>query len=156
MTSANPSTAIPASDMRAMPAATARSKTATALSASRHVEHFAPEAEVDADIDQNGPPQRGCGGEHDRTLHNEQNGEEEREQTGNADQYAIIESEGIDLVLVRVGLPQIDLRKLVGAQLGDQRDDGAGIERDAENIGSAAFLSHRTVAGRWCDGRNAR
>ena len=127
-----------------------------ALGAGRHVEHLAPEAEVDADIDQHRPAERRGGREHDRAFDHEQNGEEEREQTGDADDDAVIERERVDLVLVGVRLPQIDLRQLVGAQLGDQRDDGAGIERDAENVGAGAFLPHRPVARRRRDGGDAR
>ena len=101
-----------------------------ALGAGRHVEHLAPEAEVDADIDQHRPAERGGGRKHHRALDHEQDGEEQRQQAGDADDDAVVEREGVDLVLVGVGLPQIDLRQLVGAQFGDEGDDGAGIERD--------------------------
>ena len=62
----------------------------------------------------------------------------------------------VDLVLVGVGLPQIELRQLVGAQFGDEGDDGAGIERDAEDVGGRALLPLRPVAGRRRDGDDAR
>ena len=127
-----------------------------ALGASRHVEDFAPEAEVDADIDQHRPAECGGGRKHDRALHHEQDREEQREQTGDADDDAVVQGEGIDLVLVGVGLPQIDLRQLVGAEFGDEGDDRAGVERNAENIRGRTLLTHRTIAGRGRDGRNAR
>ena len=127
-----------------------------AFGAGRHVEHFAPEAEVDADIDQYGPAECGCGRKHDRAFHDEEDREKQREQTSDADDDAVIQSEGIDLVLVRVGLPQIDLRKFVGTQFGNEGDYGARVERDAKYIGGRAFLTDGTIAGRGCDGRDAR
>ena len=76
-----------------------------------HVEHLAPEAEVDADVDQHRPAERRGGGEHHAALHHEQDGEEQREQAGDADDDAVVEREAVDLVLVGVGLPQIELRQ---------------------------------------------
>ena len=127
-----------------------------ALGVVRHVEHLAPEAEVDADIDQHRPGQRGGGRKHDRALHHEQNGEHEGQKSGDADHDALVERERVDLVLVGVGLPQIELRQLVGAQFRDEGDDGAGIERDAEDVGGGALLPLGTVAGRRRDGGDAR
>ncbi len=127
-----------------------------ALGAGRHVEHLAPETEIDADVNQHRPAERGGGREHHRALHHEQNGEEQRQQSGDADDDAVIEREGIDLVLVGVRLPQINLRQLVGAQFGDEGDDGAGVERDAENVGGGALLAHRAVAGRRRDAGEPR
>ena len=124
--------------------------------AGAEVEDLAPEAEVDADVDQHGPAERGGCGEHHRALHDEQDGQEQREQAGDADDDAVVKREGVDLVLVGVGVPQIDLRQLVGAQFGDEGDDGAGIERDAENIGGGRVLPFRPVAGRRRDVDDAR
>ena len=107
-----------------------------ALGARRHVEHLAPEAEIDADIDQHRPAERGGGREHHAALDHEQDGEEQRQQAGDADDDALIERERIDLVLVGVGLPQIELRQIGRAQFGDEGDHGAGIERDAEHVGA--------------------
>jgi hypothetical protein len=76
-----------------------------ALGAGRHVEHLAPESEVDADIDEHRPAERGGGREHHRTLDHEQDGEEQRQQSGDADDDAVIQREGVDLVLVGVRLP---------------------------------------------------
>jgi hypothetical protein len=52
--------------------------------------------------------------------------------------------------------PQIELRQFIGAQFGDEGDDGAGIERDAEDVGGRAFLALGAVAGRRRDGGDAR
>ena len=117
-----------------------------ALGAGRHVEHLAPESEIDADINEHRPAERGGGGEHHRALDHEQNGQEQRQEAGNADDDAVIQGEGIDLVFVGVGLPQIYLRQLIGAQFGDESDDRAGVERDAKNVGGRRLLPHRTVA----------
>ena len=123
--------------------------------ARRHVEHFGPEAEIDADIDQHRPAERGSGREHHAAFDHEQDGQEQRQQAGNADDDALIERQRIDFVLIGVGLPQIDLRQVVGAKLGDIGDYGAGIERDAED--SAVGLSGvRRIAGRRGDGDDAR
>ena len=127
-----------------------------ALGARRYVEHLAPEAEVDADIDQHRPAERGGGRKHHAALDHEQDGEEQREQAGDADDDAVVEREAVDLVLVGVRLPQIELRQAVGAQFGDEGDDGAGIERDAENVGGGAVLPFGPVAGARRDGDDAR
>ena len=122
----------------------------------RHVEHLAPEAEIDADIDQHRPGQRGGGGKHDAALDHEQDGQHQRQQAGNADHDALVQRERVDLVLVGVRFPQIELRQFVGAQFRDKGDDGAGIERDAEDVRGRALLPFRTVAGRRRDGGDAR
>ena len=114
-----------------------------AFGARRHVEDLWPESEIDADIDQHRPAERGRGREHDAAFDHEQDGQEQRQQAGNADDDALIERERIELVLVGVGLPQIELRQIVGAQFGDEGDHGAGIERDAVNVGVAAVLALR-------------
>ena len=117
-----------------------------ALGVGGEVEHLAPESEVGADIGEHRPAERGGGGKHHRALHDEQDGEEQREQARDADDDAVVERERVDLVLVGVGLPQIELRQPVGAQLHHVGDDRAGIERDAEDVGARAVLSFR--AGR--------
>ena len=127
-----------------------------ALGARRHVEHLVPEAEVDADIDQHRPAERGRGREHHAAFDHEQDGQEQRQQAGNADDDALVERERIDLVLVGVGLPQIELRQFGGAQFGDEGDHGAGIERDAENVGVGAVLRFGRIAGRRRDVDDAR
>ncbi len=51
-------------------------------------EHLPPEAEVDADIDEHGPGERGGGGKDHRPAHDEHDRQEKREQPGDADQDA--------------------------------------------------------------------
>ena len=118
-----------------------------ALGARRHVEHLAPEAEVDADIDQHRPAERRGGREHDAAFHHEQDREEQRQQSGDADHDALVEGERIDLVLVGVRLPEIELRQVRRAQFGDEGDHRAGIERDAEDVRGRALLAFRRIAG---------
>ena len=118
------------------------------LRAGRHVEHFAPEAEIDADIDQHGPAQRRGGREHDRALHHEQDGQEQRQQAGDADDDAVVERQAVDLVLVGFGLPQIELRQLVVPQFEHVGHHAAGIERDAEDVGGGAVLALGPFAAR--------
>ena len=127
-----------------------------ALGARRHVEHLAPEAEVDADVDQHRPAERRGRREHHAALDHEQNGQEQRQQPGDADDDAVVEREAVDLVLVGVGLPQIELRQAVGAKLGDVGDHGAGIERDAVDVGGGAVLLLGPLAGARRDGDDAR
>ena len=124
--------------------------------AGRHVEHLAPESEVDADVDQHRPAQRGGGGKHHAALDHEQDGQEQRQQAGDADDDAVIEGEAVDLVLVGVGLPQIELRQLVGAHLRDIGDHRAGIEGDAEDVGGGAVIAVRPVARAGGDVDDAR
>ena len=127
-----------------------------ALGARRHVEHLAPEAEVDADVDQHRPAERGGGRKHHAALDHEQDGQEQRQQSGDADDDAVVEREAVDLVLVGVGLPQIELRQPVGAQLGDVGDHRAGIERDAVDVGGGAVLLLGPLARARRDGDDAR
>ncbi len=68
-------------------------RTPDAFGAGRHVEHLAPETEVDADVDQHRPAQCGGGGKHHAAFDHEQDGEEERKQSGNADDDTVVERE---------------------------------------------------------------
>ena len=117
------------------------------LGARRHVEHLGPKSKVDADIDQHRPAQRGSGREHHAAFDDEQDGQEEREQAGDADDDALVERERIDLVLVRVGFPQIELRQVGRAQFGDEGNDGAGVEGNPVNVGARVRLQFGRVAG---------
>ena len=98
-------------------------------------EHLPPEAEVDADIDEHRPGERGGGGKDHRPAHDEHDRQEEREQARDADQDALVEREAGRLVLEGVRLPQIELRQRGGAQLGDIGHGRAGVERQAEHVG---------------------
>ena len=69
-------------------------------------------------------------------------------QAGDADDDALIERERIELVFVGVGLPQIELRQVIGTQFGDEGNHGAGIERDAVNVGIGAVLPLWRIARR--------
>ena len=103
-------------------------------------EHFPPEAEVDADVGEHGPGQRGGGGEDDRAAHDEHDRQEKREQAGDADQDAFVEREAGGLVLEGVGLPQIELRQRRRAQFGDIGHGRSGIERQPEHVGVGVVL----------------
>ncbi len=108
--------------------------------AGQDVDHPVPEAEVDAEIDQHRPCQR-CGRrEHRRTLDDEDDRQEQREQAGDAEHDAAVERIAVHRVLVGIGVPQIELRQRVGAKLGDEGDHRAGIEGDAEDIRFLAVL----------------
>ena len=67
-------------------------------------------------------------------------GQEHREQAGNAEHDAAIEREGVDRILVGVRFPEIDLRQFGRRQFGDEGDDRAGVERDAEDVRLVARL----------------
>ena len=127
-----------------------------ALGARRHVEHLAPESEIDADINQHRPAERGGGGEHDAAFDHEQDGQEQRQQSGNADDDAVIERQRIDFVLEGIRLPQIKLRQIRAAQFGDERDHRSRIERDAKNVGGRIVQAFRRIAGRRRDVDDAR
>ncbi len=68
------------------------------------------EAEIDAGIGQHRPGERRRGREDQRSLHDEDDGEEQRQQPGDADDDALVEGQAVDLLLVGVGVPQVDLR----------------------------------------------
>ena len=129
--------------------------TPDALGARRHVEHLAPEAEVDADVDQHRPAERRGRRKHHAALDHEQDGQEQCQQSGDADDDAVVERKAVDLVLVGVGLPQVELRQPVGAQLCDVGDDRAWIERDAVDVGGGAVLLLRPLARARRDGDDA-
>jgi hypothetical protein len=116
------------------------------LGVRRQREHLAPEAEVDPDIDKHRPAERGGGREHDAALHDEQDSQEQRQQSGNPDHDAVVERDAVDLVLVGFGLPQIELVELVPAHLQHVGHDAAGIEGDAEDIGGGAVLTVGALA----------
>ncbi len=118
------------------------------LRVGREREHLAPEAEVDADIDQHRPAECGGGREHDRAFHHEQDGQEQRQEAGDADDDAVVERDAVDLVLVGFRLPQIELVELVAAQLEHVGHHRAGIERDAEDVGGGAVLPVGPLAAR--------
>jgi hypothetical protein len=98
-------------------------------------------AEVDADIAEHGPGERGRRRQHGGALHHEEDGEEDGEQARNAEHDAAIEREGVDRVLVGIRRPEIDLRQIGRRQLRDEGDDRAGVERDAEDVRLVARLA---------------
>ena len=108
-----------------------------------------PEAEVDADIDQHRPAERRGGGEDHGALHHEDDGEEQGQQAGDADDDALVEGEAGHLVLVGVRLPQIELGQVGRAQLRHIGDGGAGIEGQAEDVRVRALLAlgRKALAG---------
>ncbi len=117
------------------------------LGASRHVKHLAPESEIDPDVHQHRPTECGGGRKHEAALDDKKDGQEQRQQAGNADHDAMVEREAVDLVLVGIRLPKIDLWQLVRPKLHDVGDHGAGIEGDAEDVGGGAILAIGPVAG---------
>ncbi len=119
-------------------------------------EDLSPEAEVDADIGEHRPGERRGGGKDQRAAHDEDDGQEQRQQAGDADQDALVERQARALVLVGVGLPQIELRQRRRAQLGDIGDGRAGIEGDAEHVGVELVLALGRAALAGGDGGDAR
>src|SRR6202158_6362797 len=63
----------------------------------REREYLAPEAKIDADIDQHRPAQRGRRREHDAALDDEQDGQKERQQSRNTDDDAMVEGDAVAL-----------------------------------------------------------
>ena len=68
-----------------------RARAPDAVGLALDAKQLVPEAEVDAHIGQHRPCKRGCGGKDHCALHHENNGEEESQQTGNADHNALVE-----------------------------------------------------------------
>ncbi len=119
-------------------------------------EELVPETEVDAHVAEHRPGQCRGRGKNDRSLHHENDGEEEREQARDADDDALVERQARDLVLVGVRLPKIDLRQVRRAQLGDVGDRRAGVERQTKDIRIGRFLTVRRKALARGDRGNAR
>jgi hypothetical protein len=82
------------------------------LVAGRYLDDPVQEAEIDGDVGQDRPGEGRGGREHRRALDDEEDGQEQRQKAGNADDDALIERVGIDRVLVDVRIPQIDLGSL--------------------------------------------
>ena len=104
-------------------------------------EHLSPEAEIDADIGEHRPGERGGGRKDHRSANDEHDGEEQSEKTGDADQDALVEREAGRLVLERVRLPEIELRQRGRAQLGDVGHRRSRVERQAEHVGLRVVLA---------------
>ncbi len=119
-------------------------------------EHFSPEAEIDADISEHRPGERGGGGKDHRPAHHEHDGQEQGEKTSDADQNALVEGEAGRLVLEGVRLPEIELRQIGRAQLGDVGHGRSRIERQAEHVGLWVVLALGRLALARGDGRDAR
>ena len=113
------------------------------LLARRDLQNLVPETEIDGQIGQNRPCQHGGRGEHDRSLDHEEDGQEQGQKAGNAQDDAAVERVGVDRVLVDVRLPQPQLRQAGRAHLDHIGDDCAGIERDQEDIRLLARLALR-------------
>ena len=118
-------------------------------------EEAVPEAEVDAHVGQHRPGQRGRGGKDHRPPHDEDDGEKQRQEAGDADHDAPVERDAGDLVLVGVGRPQGELRQVRGAQFRHVGHGGARVERDAEDVGVGVVLRFGREALARRDGRDA-
>ena len=104
-------------------------------------EDLAPETEVDADIGEHRPGERGGGRKDHRALDDEDDGEKQREQPRDPNDNALIEGKARHFVFVGVRFPQIELGQVRGPQFRDIGDGRAGIEGQAENIGVRAFVA---------------
>src|SRR5690606_23059989 len=82
------------------------------LSGGGERKNLGPEVELDADISEHRPGERGRRREHDRSLHYEKNRQEHGEQARNANDNAIVEREAVDLACIGRGLPEIELRDI--------------------------------------------
>ena len=119
-------------------------------------EHLPPEAEVDADIGEHRPGERRGGGKDHRAADHENDGEEQRQKAGDADQDSLVEGEAGRLVLERVRLPQIKLRQVRRAQLGDVSHGRSRIEGQAKDIGFRVVLAFGRRALARGDGGDSR
>ena len=120
------------------------------LVAGRDFDDLVEKAEVDADIGEHRPGKRRRRRKHRCPLDHEEDGQEQRQQAGDADHDAAVERVGIHRVLVGLGIPQIDLRQVRRGELGDEGDDRAGVERHQKHVGIRACLpvERKAFAGR--------
>jgi hypothetical protein len=110
------------------------------------LEQPAPEAEIDGDIGKHRPGQRGGGREHGGALDDEENAQEEGQQAGDPQHHAAVERVAVDHVLEGLRLPKQQFRQPGVAKLGHVGDDGARVERNAEDVVLAARQPHRSEA----------
>ena len=119
-------------------------------------EHLAPEAEIDADVGEHRPGERRRGGKNHRAADHEDDGQKQRQETGDADQNPLVQGEAGRLVLERLRLPQIKLRQVRRAQLRNVGHGRSGIESQAKNIGFRVVLTLWRCALACGDGRDSR
>ena len=109
-------------------------------------ENLAPEPEIDADVSEHRPRQRGGGGEDQGAPDDKHRRQEQGEQAGDADHDPLVEREAGRLLLVGVRLPQVDLRQVRRPQFGDIGDCRAGIEGQPEDVGVDRVVPFRRGA----------
>jgi hypothetical protein len=122
----------------------------------REREDLGPEVEIDSDIAEHGPCKR-CGrGKHQAAFDDEENRQEQREQTGDTDDDAVVEREGIDLGLIGARLPQAKLRNLRGGQFDHEGHGRAGVHGDEIDRGVGRVLAVGAEALARCEVHDAR
>ena len=120
-----------------------------------HGEQLVPEAEVDAEIDERSPGHKRGRGEDGAMIGSEDRGEEDGEQTGDAEQHAVEQHAVLLLRLIGIRLPQRDPRHGVGGELDGIGHGLAGLKAQPERVGAVALERLGTEAERGRDGGDA-
>ena len=107
----------------------------------------AKNAEIDQQIGEHGPGER-CGGREDAAAaHHEHDGQKHSRQRRNAEHGAAEQGEGVHVVAVSVGFPQVEFGELPAREFGNKGDGGTGVDHHLEDIGLAVGEAGRPEAG---------
>ncbi len=102
-------------------------------------EQLVPEAEIDAEIDQDRPGDERGRREDRPVIGGEDRGQEDGEQPGDAEQHAVEQHAVLLLRLIGVRVPQIEARHLRRAHLGGEGDGLPRLEVQPVHVGAVAL-----------------
>jgi hypothetical protein len=121
----------------------------------RQAKQTPQQSEIDQQIGQHCPGESGGGGEDAAPLDHEHDGQEHRGERRYAQHDAAEQREGVDIVPIGAGLPQIELGQIVAGQFGNHRHGGAGVEGHLEHIRLGIGHPHRPDTGAGRNGGDA-
>ena len=104
-----------------------------------HGEELVPKAEIDAEIDEGHPRDERSRGEDRPVIGGKDRRQEDREQTGDAEQHAVEQHAVLLFRLIGVRVPEVETRDLRRAQLGGEGDGLPRLEVQAEHVGAIAL-----------------
>ncbi len=112
------------------------------------LEDFVPEAEVHAEVGEHAPGDQRRGREDRLGIGSEDGGQEDGEETGDADHDAVEQRPVAQLLFQQQRLPQRHLREALGGDLDNVGDRLARIDGDLEDVGAVVGYALRHEADR--------